>query len=171
MDANYFQQQLQNIKRFIFDIDGVLTDGMISLLPNGEQVRNMNIKDGHAIRSAIKKGYDILILSRGTSENVINRLNDLGIKDIFLAVNDKADFLEKYALENSLKLENTLYMGDDIPDYHAMNKCGIRTCPNDAADEIKDISHYVSPKNGGQGCVRDVIERVLKHNNDWSLDS
>lgn len=158
------------ISTFVFDVDGVLTDGTVQLLPNGEQSRRMNIKDGYALQLAVKKGYRVVIISGGKSESVVSRLQGLGIKDIYTGVLDKQEKLQDYAFENDLKWEEILFMGDDIPDYRAMQLVGLPVCPADAAPEIKSICRYVSPVNGGFGCVREVIEKVLKLNDHWMMD-
>ncbi len=158
------------IRTFVFDVDGVLTDGTVLLLPNGEQSRKMSIRDGYALQLAVKQGYRIAVISGGRSESVVARLNGLGITDVFTGVLNKAEKLEDYALEHDLRWDEVLFMGDDIPDYRAMQLCGLSTCPADACPEIKSVSMYVSPVNGGQGCVRDVIEKVLKLNGHWVLD-
>ncbi|QEH41081.1 HAD family hydrolase [Chitinophaga sp. XS-30] len=163
-------EQFRHIRTFIFDVDGVLTDGTVQLLPGGEQSRKMNIRDGYALQLAVKSGYRVAIISGGRSESVISRLNGLGINDVFTGVTDKPEKLEDYALEHDLLWEQVLFMGDDIPDYRAMQMCGLPACPADAAPEIKSISKYISPAGGGQGCVRDVIEKVLKLNGHWLLD-
>ena len=166
METN-FKTILKNISTFVFDVDGVLTDGSVLLLPNGEQTRVMNIKDGYALQLAIKQGYNICIITGGKCEMVKKRLKGLGINDIYLNISDKADKIDDYIYANQLKKEEVLYMGDDIPDYEAMLKVGIATCPNDSASEIKQISTYISPFRGGQGCVRDIIEQVLKVQGKW----
>lgn len=158
------------ISTFVFDVDGVLTDGTVQLLPNGEQSRRMNIKDGYALQLAVKKGYRVVIISGGKSESVVSRLQGLGIKDIYTGVLDKQEKLQDYAFENDLKWDEILFMGDDIPDYRAMQLVGLPVCPADAVPEIKSICRYVSPVNGGFGCVREVIEKVLKLNDHWMMD-
>lgn len=158
------------ISTFVFDVDGVLTDGTVQLLPNGEQSRRMNIKDGYALQLAVKKGYRVVIISGGRSESVVSRLQGLGIKDIYTGILDKKEKLEDYAFENELKWDEIMFMGDDIPDYRAMQLVGLPVCPADAAPEIKSICRYVSPVNGGFGCVREVIEKVLKLNDHWMMD-
>ena len=163
-------EQFRHIRTFIFDVDGVLTDGTVQLLPGGEQSRKMNIRDGYALQLAVKMGYRIAVISGGRSESVVSRLTGLGITDIFTGITDKQGKLEDYALEHDLLWEQMLFMGDDIPDYRAMQMCGIPACPADATPEIKSISKYISPLTGGQGCVRDVIEKVLKLNGHWLLD-
>jgi 3-deoxy-D-manno-octulosonate 8-phosphate phosphatase (KDO 8-P phosphatase) len=159
------------ITTFIFDVDGVLTDGTVFVLDNGEMARRMNIKDGYALQLAIKKGYRIAIISGGTSNAVKERLNKLGIKDVFLNVVDKKEVLEKYILKHQLQSNEVLFMGDDLPDLEPMQLVGLPCCPFDAAIEIKQISQYISPIIGGGGCVRDVIEKVLKLNQHWSLNN
>lgn len=158
------------ITTFVFDVDGVLTDGTVQLLPNGEQSRKMNIKDGYALQLAVKKGYRIAIISGGRSESVVSRLQGLGIKDIYTGVTDKQEKLQDYVFENDLQWEQVIFMGDDIPDYRAMQLVGLPVCPADAVPEIKSISRYISPVNGGNGCVREVIEKVLKLNGHWTID-
>ncbi len=162
-----FKQKLGNISCFVFDVDGVLTDGSLILFPTGEQVRTMNIRDGYALQLAVKKGYRVAIISGGKSESVKARLNGLGIKEVHLGVNDKVDKLKEIMGVYNLKTENILYMGDDVPDFAAMKMCGIASCPADAATEIKSISIYVSDKRGGEGCVRDVIEQVMRVQGKW----
>ncbi|MBL7883781.1 MAG: HAD-IIIA family hydrolase [Bacteroidia bacterium] len=162
-----FKTKLTRIKAFIFDVDGVLTDGSVTLMPDGEQVRVMNIKDGYALQLAVKKGYKIAIISGGKSEMVRKRLNGLGITDIYLGAHTKIDVYKELLEIHQLKEEEILYMGDDIPDYEVMKRVGVPTCPNDSAQEIKDISIYVSHQKGGKGAVRDVIEQVLKVQSKW----
>jgi 3-deoxy-D-manno-octulosonate 8-phosphate phosphatase (KDO 8-P phosphatase) len=158
------------ISTFIFDVDGVLTDGTVQLLPNGEQSRKMNIRDGYALQLAVKKGYRVAIISGGRSESVVSRLQGLGIKDIYTGILDKQEKLQDYVFENDLRWEEIIFMGDDIPDYRAMQLVGLPVCPADAAPEIKSICRYVSPVNGGNGCVREIIEKVLKLNDHWMMD-
>ena len=159
--------KLRNISAIMLDVDGVLTDGMVITLPDGDQVRRMNIKDGYALQHAVKKGYHISIISGGTSESVRLRLNGLGIKEVNLACKNKMEVFENLKTKFNLESENILYMGDDIPDYKVMQKVGFAACPNDAADEIKSISHYISPKKGGEGCVRDLLEQIMRLQGKW----
>jgi 3-deoxy-D-manno-octulosonate 8-phosphate phosphatase (KDO 8-P phosphatase) len=162
-------EQFQKIKLFVLDMDGVLTDGSLYVFANGEQVRKMNIKDGFALQLAVKKGYKLLVISGSHSDGVLTRLQKLGISDIFMKVGDKKEFLESYLAQNNIQKEQVLYMGDDMPDYSVMKTVGLACAPADAAPEIKSLAHYISDKNGGEGCVRDVIEKVLKVNDDWEL--
>jgi len=158
----------KKVKLFVFDIDGVLTDGSLLLLDNGEMARTMNIKDGYGLQLAVKKGYDVLIISGGNSLAVKTRLEKLGVKDIFLSVKNKNEILSKYINEKDYHVEQVLYMGDDVPDVLVMQTVGVACAPSDAVEEIKATAHYISPIPGGKGCVRDVIEKVLKLNDDWN---
>jgi 3-deoxy-D-manno-octulosonate 8-phosphate phosphatase (KDO 8-P phosphatase) len=157
------------IRTFVFDVDGVLTDGSLMLTEDGHMLRSMNIKDGYAMQLAIKKGYKVWIISGGKSEAVKLRLNRLGVQEVYIGIESKKEFLHEIALVSNTEYDYVLYMGDDIPDYAAMQVCGLPCCPNDAAPEIKQVSKYISPFNGGKGCVRDVIEKVLKLNGDWDM--
>ena len=157
---------LKKIKAIVFDVDGVLSRQTITLSHDGEPLRTVNIKDGYAIQLAQKLGLRIAILTGGKTEAIRVRYAGLGVEDIFMGcavkVRTYQDFLEKYQLGN----EEVLYMGDDIPDYEVMRRCGCPCCP-----AIKDISSYVSSCNGGEGCGRDVIEQVLRAQGKWLADS
>lgn len=157
------------IKTFIFDVDGVLTNSQLLAMEDGSLLRNVNIKDGYALQLAVKKGYQLWIISGGNSKAIQTRFKNLGLEEVHISVKDKKALLQELAAKHKLPLETALYMGDDIPDYAVMQLCGLPTCPADACDEIKSISKYISPISGGMGCVRDVIEKVLKLNGDWDL--
>jgi 3-deoxy-D-manno-octulosonate 8-phosphate phosphatase (KDO 8-P phosphatase) len=159
------------IKTFVFDIDGVLASDTLLVQEGGQLTRNMNSKDGYALQLAIKKGYKVAIVSGGDSDAVKIRLERLGIKDIFLKVPGKKEKLAEYVAQHNLKWDEVLYMGDDIPDYHCLQMVGLPCCPANAAVEIKQISIYISPLDGGSGCARDVIEKVLKLNGHWGVDA
>src|SRR5687767_6757242 len=161
----------RKIKVFAFDVDGVLTDGSLLVFDNGEQVRRMSIKDGFALQLAIKKGYRILVISGGNSPAVVTRLKKLGITDIFMNVLDKRAMIVQYMQDHGLKKEQVLFMGDDIPDYLAMKEVGISAAPADAAQEIRRIAVYVASLKGGKGCVREVMEKVLRLNGHWELET
>ena len=169
MKINY-KENFENINSFIFDVDGVLTNGGLYIFPDGNFVRKMNAKDGFALKLALKKGYNIAIITGGREKNIKERLEKLGITDVFLNAHDKLPILNKYLSDNKIDPSTSLYMGDDIPDLKPMKNIGLACCPNDAVYEIKEISHYISNINGGNGCVRDVIEQVLKANNDWDYE-
>ena len=158
------------IRAFVLDVDGVLTDGTLILLDDGQMARKMNIKDGYALQLAIKKGYHVVVISGGDSEAVKLRLQKLGITNIHMKITDKRKLLEEFISHQNLLAEQILFMGDDIPDMAAMQVAGLPCCPADAVAEIKSISHYISPANGGYGCVRDVIEKVMKLNGHWEVD-
>ncbi|MCH2488889.1 MAG: HAD-IIIA family hydrolase [Flavobacteriales bacterium] len=166
MEKSY-KEYLQHITTFVFDVDGVLTDGTISITTEGEMYRTMHTKDGFALKTALEKGFNVCIISGGTNEGVRARLLGLGIKDIFLGAHHKSDTLQEYAAAHGIKYENVLFMGDDIPDLYVMQEIGLPCCPQDAVPEIKKIATYVSHKKGGKGCVRDVIEQVLKVQGKW----
>ena len=164
-------EQFKTITTLVFDVDGVLTDGMLTVLPGGVMARRMNVKDGYALQLAVKKGYNVVIISGGISEDVEIRLTRLGVSAVYMGVKDKVSVLTEYLAAKSLTWEEALYIGDDVPDLVVMQKVGLACCPADAVDEIKEVSKYISPKNGGYGCGRDVIEKVLKLRGDWSDDT
>ena len=164
-------EKFKSIKTFVFDVDGVLTDGTLLILNDGQMARQMNIKDGYALQLAVKKGYRVVIISGGTSDAVKERLQKLGVTDCFLKIDNKKEKLVEYVAEHELSWNEILFMGDDIPDYIPMQLTGLPCCPSDAVPEIKQISHYISPVEGGKGCARDVIEKVLKLNGHWDLDT
>ncbi|MFI2743231.1 KdsC family phosphatase [Zhouia sp. PK063] len=170
MEEKSYKEYLENITTFVFDVDGVLTDGSIMLTTDGQMLRNMNTKDGYAMKTAIQKGFNICIISGGTNEGVRERLRGLGITDIYLGAHHKVDQIDEYFDIYNIKAENVLYMGDDIPDIPPMQMVGLPCCPQDAAPEVKSVSKYVSHKKGGQGCVRDVIEQVLKVQGKWQTN-
>jgi len=162
-----FKEELNFIKAFVFDVDGVFTDGKIYLTGEGAQIRNMNVKDGYAIHHAVKKGYKIGIITGGTCESIRYRFESLGVENIYISSHDKIEDYNNFLSKHNLTDKEVLYMGDDIPDYRVMKKVRIATCPNDASPEIKEISDYISDKNGGAGCVRDIVEQTLKTQGAW----
>jgi 3-deoxy-D-manno-octulosonate 8-phosphate phosphatase (KDO 8-P phosphatase) len=162
-------ERFAKIKCFVFDVDGVLTDGGLLLLDDGQMARKMNIKDGYALQLAIKKGYRVVVISGGNSAPVKQRLERLAVMDVFLNVENKKQLLLDYLQKNKIDQEEVLYMGDDIPDYEVMKEAGLPCCPADAVAEIKQIAAYISSLNGGTGCAREVIEKVLKLRSDWEL--
>lgn len=163
----FFKEELVKVKAFAFDVDGVFAKSNFYLHPGGDMMRSMNIKDGYAVQLAVKKGFPIAIITGGRSESVKLRFNNLGVTDIYLNSFNKSDDFEDFYMQYNLKPDNILYMGDDIPDYGVMKTVGVPTCPSDAAEDIKAISKYISDKKGGEGCVRDVIEQVLRAQNKW----
>lgn len=166
MEKNY-KEFLSQITTFIFDVDGVLTDGTLQISTNGDLLRTMNIKDGFAMKHAMQKGLTVCVISGGYNEGVRHRLKGLGVTDIYLGCPDKVEQMEEFFDIYDIKPEEVLYMGDDMPDYYAMKKVGLPCCPQDAVAEIKEISRYISHKKGGKGCVREVIEQVMKVQGKW----
>lgn len=164
-------EDFKKIKTFVFDVDGVLTDGRVLLLENGLHARQMHVKDGLALQMAVQHNYNVVIISGGYSEPVLKRMQYLGIMEVYLAIKDKYSFLDNYFTERNIEWQNVLYMGDDLPDIKVLKTVGLSTCPSDAISEVKSISKYISDVNGGFGCVRDVIEKVLKLNDHWNIDS
>ncbi|MDQ3277329.1 MAG: HAD-IIIA family hydrolase [Bacteroidota bacterium] len=158
----------KRVTTFVFDVDGVMTDSTVLLLENGLQARQMHIKDGLALQIAMRNGYRVIIISGGTSEPVIRRLQYLGIEEIHLGVPDKLKFFEGIRQQYNLDWSEILYMGDDLPDISVLENVGLPCCPEDAVPEVKAVSQYISPLSGGKGCVRDVIEKVLKLNGHWT---
>ena len=165
--AKSYKEIMNDITTFVFDVDGVLTDGSVFVNTTGEMLRTMNIRDGYALKAAVDNGYNVCIISGGSNEGVRVRLRNLGITDIHLGTPDKVATFDEYTDVYSILPEQVLYMGDDIPDYHVMQLVGLPTCPQDACPEIKGISKYISHKNGGKGAVRDVIEQVMEVQGKW----
>ncbi len=164
-------QLFKQVTTFVFDVDGVLTDGTLIVLPGGLMARKMNVKDGYALQLAVKRGYNVAVISGGASDEVAERLLKLGVKEVFMRVIDKVSILENYLLAKNSTWHKTLYMGDDIPDLEVMKRAGVACCPADAVAEIKEVSAYISHTNGGCGCAREVIEKVLKLRGDWKEDT
>ena len=166
-----FKQKLNKINTFIFDVDGVLTNGQVLVMESGEMVRNVNSKDGFAIQLALKKGYTLVIISGGNNVAVKNLLTKSGVQHIFISQHDKLACYKDFIYSNNLNDEQVLFMGDDLPDYEVMSRVGVACCPKDSAPEIKSICSYISPKNGGEGCVRDVIEQVMRLQGKWEISN
>lgn len=169
MGEKNFKELLRNVKAMAFDVDGVLTDGSLILLPDGELVRVMNIRDGIVMKIAVKKGFPICIITGGSNKAVKQRLNRLGITDIYLKTENKWEAMKEFLATYDLKAEEVLYMGDDLVDHEVMSRVGVPVCPKDAVPEIKALSIYISDKEGGKGCVRDVIEQVMKVHGKWEI--
>jgi 3-deoxy-D-manno-octulosonate 8-phosphate phosphatase (KDO 8-P phosphatase) len=162
-----YKEIMNDITTFVLDVDGVLTDGTIHVTQTGEMLRDMHIRDGYAMKAAVENGYTVCIISGGSNEGVRVRLRNLGITDIHLGVPNKVETFNEFIELYNIKPEQVLYMGDDIPDFHVMKLVGLPTCPQNAVPEIKNISKYISHINGGKGCVRDVIEQVMKVQGKW----
>lgn len=164
---NVCDKSLQRITTFIFDYDGVMTDGTVYMDSNGDPLRTSNVKDGYALQLAGKLGFHLAVISGAVVTNITKRLNMLGVHDVFTGIPDKVVKLEEYMEQYDLKPEEIVYVGDDIPDLKVMQHVGVAACPADAAPEIRQICHYVSGCPGGRGCVRDIIEQTLKAQGKW----
>lgn len=162
---------LTRIKAVIFDIDGVLSAETITLHPDGEPMRTVNIKDGYAIQLAQKLGLRIVIMTGGTTGSVRMRYERLGVEDIYMGCAVKIRTYEEFVAKYGLSDEEIMYMGDDIPDYEVMRRVGCPVCPADACPDIKAVSLYVSDRRGGYGCGRDVIEQILRAKGQWLSDA
>ncbi len=167
MSKTNFKEDLAKIRAFAFDVDGVLAKPEVYLSPEGELLRSMNTKDGYAMQYASRRGYPIAIITGGTTESVGLRFKGLGITDIYLGASNKVDDFEDFRLKYGLEAEEVLFMGDDLPDFKAMEIAGVACCPSDAVEEIKSISAYISHLPGGTGCARDIIEQVLRLHGKW----
>lgn len=166
MEKSY-KEYLKDITTFVFDVDGVFTDGTLLITSEGQMLRRMSVKDGYALKTAIQKGYNICIITGGTDPGVRKRLEGLGVKEIFLGAHHKEEPLKDYLSRYEIKPENVLYMGDDMPDIPPMKLVALPTCPQNAIPEVKEVVKYISHRKGGDACVRDVIEQVLKVRGDW----
>lgn len=164
-----FKEDLTKIKAFIFDVDGVLSTEVLSLNTNGDPMRTVNIKDGYAIHMAVKLGFPIAIITGGDCENIKKRYERLGIEDIYMKSFNKLERFNEWIEKKNLKADEILYMGDDLPDYPVMKIVGVATAPADAAVEVKSLCKYISDKKGGEGCVRDVVEQVMRAQHKWSV--
>ena len=169
MKKNY-KEYLKDITTFIFDVDGVLTDGSVLVTTTGEMLRKMNVKDGYALKTALLQGYNICIITGGSNEGVRDRLRGLGITDVYLGAHHKEKPLKEYLETHKIAPEQVIYMGDDLPDIPPMRSVALASCPQNGVAEVKAICDYVSHKNGGEGCVRDIIEQVLKVRGHWNTN-
>jgi 3-deoxy-D-manno-octulosonate 8-phosphate phosphatase (KDO 8-P phosphatase) len=165
-----FKEDLMKVKAFAFDVDGVLSWQVIPLHPSGEPMRTANIKDGFAIQLAVKLGYPIAIITGGKTDSVFKRYKNLGVPDIYMGSANKTINFEEWTSKHNINPENVLYMGDDLPDYPVMKEVGIPVCPSDAVEEIKSLCKYISHFKGGEGCVRDVMEQVMRAQGKWGKD-
>lgn len=166
-------EKIKNITCFVFDVDGVLTDGTLLVMPGSLMARRMNIKDGYALQLAVKKGYEVIIISGGDSPEVEERLYKLGIRSIHMRVTDKWELLTQLLVSKKIVLDQVMFMGDDVPDLFCMEQVGLSAAPADAAIDIATIAHYISPYKGGEGAARDIIEKIMRaqgtRNEDLSI--
>ncbi len=158
-----------HITTFVFDVDGVFTNSEVIIMENGDHVRTMNTRDGQAVKTAMEKGYNIAIITKGFSAGVRKRFEFLGVPHIYDRLTEKESAFEDFVLKLGLKREEILFMGDDIPDLILYDKAGISACPADAATENLQRAQYISSKKGGQGCVREVIEKVMRQQGTWNF--
>lgn len=165
-----YKKKLKKIKAFVLDVDGVLTNGGLIIYPDGKFLRQMNAKDGYIIKLALHHNYIMAVITGGREENIKSRLENLGVQEVFLGANNKLPILKKILKKYRLNKEEVMYMGDDIPDLETLKYVGFSCCPSDAANDIQMICDYISPKKGGEGCVRDVIEQTLRVTNKWNLN-
>lgn len=166
--SNY-KQLLNGITTLFFDYDGVMTDGKVLIMPDGEALRTGNVRDGYALQYAVKKGIRIVILSGGISSSIQNRFKIFNVEHVFMGVKNKLEVYSEFLKKHNISPQEVLYMGDDIPDLPVMQNCALPVCPADAVEEIKKISLYISSFKGGEGCVRDIIEQVMKVQGKWLL--
>jgi 3-deoxy-D-manno-octulosonate 8-phosphate phosphatase (KDO 8-P phosphatase) len=162
-----YKEKLIKIKNFVFDVDGVFTDGSIIVDNSGNELRVFSTRDGIAVKLATDKGYNFCVISGGKNEGVRKRLNKLGIKNVYLGVSNKMEVFKSFMNDNNLKTTETMFMGDDIPDIQILKMVGLSCCPNDAANEVREVVDYISIKKGGEGCVRDIIEQILTIQKNW----
>jgi 3-deoxy-D-manno-octulosonate 8-phosphate phosphatase (KDO 8-P phosphatase) len=162
-----YKEKLKDITTFVFDFDGVLSNGKIIVMPDGDQLRMTDVKDGYAMQYALRQGYRVCIISGGYSESMRLRYQGFTEMDIFLNIPDKTKTFTEYIEKYNIKPEQVVYMGDDIPDYEVMQLSGLKTCPADAAIEIQQTADYISHCKGGEGSVRDIIEQTLRCQGKW----
>ncbi len=167
MDKPNYKALLPQITTFIFDVDGVLTNGKVLITSEGEMYREMDTKDGYALKCALDQGFKVCIISGGTNEGVRNRLRALGIYDIYLGAHHKGDPFQDVLDSYELSPDEILYMGDDMPDIEVMEQVAVAACPQDAVADVKTVSNYISHKKGGEGCVRDIVEQTLRVQGKW----
>ena len=163
-----FKEDIARVEAFVFDVDGVMTDGGIIPTPDGDFIRRYNAKDGYAIAAAIREGFKVCVISGGRGRMLENRMTMLGVTRMYLNCMDKVAAIEEFIADYDLHAEDVIYMGDDIPDLECMRKVGIPVCPADAAMEVVEASRYVSEFNGGYGAVRDIVEQVMRSQNKWA---
>ena len=165
-----YKTKLANIELFVFDYDGVFNDGTILLMPDGSEVRQASTRDGFAVQWAVKQGLKLALLTGGSEKAVATRMVKLGVEEVHLRCEDKFESLKALCEKLQIPLDKVAYMGDDIPDVVAMREVGLAACPEDAVEEVRNIAHYISPKGGGKGCVRDLLEQAMRLIGVWSSE-
>jgi 3-deoxy-D-manno-octulosonate 8-phosphate phosphatase (KDO 8-P phosphatase) len=166
---NFFREDLRGVRAFAFDMDGVMSPNELILHPGGDMMRSVNTRDGYAIKKALSEGFRVAVITGGSSESIRKRFADLGEVEVFLRSSDKVRDLRICIEKWGIGMDQVLYMGDDIPDLEVMKMVGLPTCPSDATAEILAVSRYISTYPGGHGCVRDVIEQVLRSQGYWNF--
>ncbi len=161
--------KLLRIKAFVFDVDGVLTDGSVLVTEGGQLLRRMSVRDGYALKKLIELKIPVACITGGSSQGVIKRLQGLGLRDIYAGIEHKLPVLDSWLQKYNLSYADILYMGDDMPDYETIKLAGCAACPADADIEILRIAHVVTSAKGGRGCVREVIEKVLRVQERWPV--
>ena len=164
-------QKFADIKGLVFDVDGVFTNSQMLVTESGELLRQMNTRDGYAVKRAIRAGLRICVITGGSSKGIEKRLKGLGIESVFSGVQEKLPVLKAWLGDTGLTADDVLYMGDDLPDIEVMHLVGLACCPQDAVPEIRDISAYISPYKGGHFCVRDVIEKTMRAQGLWTTNA
>lgn len=164
-----YKHALNHISTFIFDVDGVFTDGKVYLLRD-EIVRAFNSKDGYAVQYAAKMGYKLFAITGGHSTEVRDRLLGLGMEKVYLSAHNKRVIYDEIKVQYQLTDAEIAYMGDDIPDIPVLQVAGLSACPQDAVSDVKQIVSYQSPFEGGKTCVRDLIEQTLRVQGNWMSD-
>ena len=167
MSNKNYKTLLNNIRAFVFDVDGVMTNGKVMITSEGEMYREMDTRDGFALKYALLKGFKIGIISGGTNEGVRKRLELLGVNKVYLGIHEKDIAFDDFVSTFNINPDQVLYMGDDVPDIPVMEKVGVSTCPQDALPDVKRVVDYVSHKKGGDGCVREIVEQVMRVQDKW----
>jgi 3-deoxy-D-manno-octulosonate 8-phosphate phosphatase (KDO 8-P phosphatase) len=160
-------ERLRDIRTFIFDVDGVFTDGKLLVTEGGDFLRTFHCRDGYAVRRAVDEGYRVVVITGGKGGTIEHRMRKIGITQYYTGIEDKLPVYQRFVEANGIDPAEILYMGDDLNDYQVMQKVNLAACPADACPEIQSLSHYISPIKGGDGCVRDVIEKVMKLHGVW----
>lgn len=166
-----FKEDIAHVEAFVFDVDGVMTDGGIIPTADGDFIRRYNAKDGYALAYAVKRGYKICVITGGRGKLLERRLQMLGINRYYTDCMDKITTMRNYFAEEGIDPAHVIYMGDDIPDLDCMRRVGVPVCPADACSEVIEASRYVSEYNGGHGAVRDIIEQTLRAQDQWCKSS
>lgn len=163
--------EFKKVRCVVLDVDGVLTDGRLLVTEKGEFLRSFNVKDGYAMKYAVENGLELWVITGGSSEGVRLRMKGLGLSEVHLSVKDKLELLKELSKKHDIPAEEMLFIGDDIPDLEAMKWTGLSACPKDAVEEIKKISDYISPFEGGNAMVRDLLEKIMKIQRKWTEDT